>query len=230
MCRAKNKTDDTKENKKPLWKKVFLGFAFIDAIVGIIFLICYLKGCLPFNNKPNTSPSISSSIDNTNYAELDEKFKQLVAIQMEYDGFTGQHIEEVVAVTYDEVPHSYFNINIVVATDSHLVNLSIGGIQYKEGNDTLVSYLLCNNEIEGSTNLYTQELVGVVERTQYGKSATSISASGFYYQTGYQKEGNQFVIKYFDSPEAGLGETRRIWPDQPLYNYYCYLNFLNSNS
>ena len=225
---AKNNSDNNKENKKSLIKKVLAAFVAIDIIVGVVFLICYFRGCGPFNK--NTSSSISSSVDNTNYAELDEKFKQLVATQMEYDGFTGQHIEEVVAVTYDEVPHSYFNINIVVATDSHLVNLSIGGIQYKEGNDTLVSYLLCNNKIEGSTNLYTQELVGVVERTQYGKSATSVSASGFYYQTSYQKEGNQFVIKYFDSPEAGLGETRIIWPDQPLYNYYCYLNFLNSNS
>ena len=227
----KNNTDNNKENKKPLFRRILVAFFFIDLIVGLIFLICYFKGCSPFNRATSSSSSsISSSIDNTDYQQLDNKFKQLVAIQMEYDGFTGQHIEEVVAVTYDEVPHSYFNINIVVATDSHLVNLSIGGIQYKEGNDTLVSYLLCNNEIEGSTNLYTQELVGVVERTQYGKSATSVSVSGFYYQTGYQKEGNQFVIKYFDSPEAGLGETRTIWPDQPLYNYYCYLNFLNSNS
>ena len=226
---AKNKTDNTKEkDKKPLWKKVFLGFVFIDVIVGLIFMICYLKGCTPFNK--TSSISSSSVVDTTDYQQLDNKFKQLVATQMEYDGFIGQHIEEVVAVTYDEVPHSYFNINIVVATDSHLVNLSIGGIQYKEGNDTLVSYLLCNNEIEGSTNLYTQELVGVVERTQYGKSATSISASGFYYQTGYQKEDNTIVINYFVGPEAGLGEIRRIWPDQPLYNYYCYLNLLNSNS
>ena len=220
---AKNNTDNNKENKKPLFRRILVTFFFIDLIVGVIFLICYFNGCSPFNNKPNTSSSISSSIDNTKYAELDENFKQLVATQMEYDGFTGQHIEEVVAVTYDEVSHSYFNINIVVATDSHLVNLSIGGIQYKEGNDTLVSYLLCNNEIEGSTNLYTQELVGVVERTQYGKSATSISASGFSYQTGYQKEDNTIVINYFVGPEAGLGEIRRIWPGQPLYNYYCYL-------
>ena len=227
---AKNNTDNNKENKKPLFRRILVAFFFIDLIVGVIFLICYFKGCSPFNRNTSSSSSIAASIDNTDYQQLDNKFKQLVATQMEYDGFTGQHIEEVVAVTYDEVPHSYFNINIVVATDSHLVNLSIGGIQYKEGNDTLVSYLLCNNEIEGSTNLYTQELVGVVERTQNGKSATSVSASGFYYQTGYQKEDNTIVINYFVGPEAGLGEIRRIWPDQPLYNYYCYLNFLNSNS
>ena len=227
---AKNNPDNNKENKKPLFRRILVTFFFIDLIVGVIFLICYFKGCSPFNRNTSSSSSIATSIDNTDYQQLDNKFKQLVAIQMEYDGFTGQHIEEVVAVTYDEVPHSYFNINIVVATDSHLVNLSIGGIQYKEGNDTLVSYLLCNNEIEGYTNLYTQELVGVVERTQNGKSATSVSASGFYYQTGYQKEDNTIVINYFVGTEAGLGETRIIWPDQPLYNYYCYLNFLNSNS
>ena len=202
---AKNNPDNNKENKKPLFRRILVTFFFIDLIVGVIFLICYFKGCSPFNRNTSSSSSIATSIDNTDYQQLDNKFKQLVA------------------VTYDEVPHSYFNINIVVATDSHLVNLSIGGIQYKEGNDTLVSYLLCNNKIEGSTNLYTQELVGVVERTQNGKSATSVSTSGFYYQTGYQKEDNTIVINYFVGPEAGLGETRIIWPDQPLYNYYCYL-------
>ena len=34
---AKNKTDNTKEkDKKPLWKKVFLGFVFIDVPVSRI--------------------------------------------------------------------------------------------------------------------------------------------------------------------------------------------------
>ena len=220
---AKNNTDNNKENKKPLFRRILVAFFFIDLIVGVIFLICYFNGCSPFNRNTSSSSSISSAIDTTDYQQVDANLKHIVEHQMELDGFEDEPIQSVVAVTYDEVPHSYFNINIVVATDSHLVNLSIGGIQYKEGNDTLVSYLLCNNEIEGYTNLYTQELVGVVERTQYGKSATSISASGFSYQTGYQKEDNTIVINYFVGPEAGLGEIRRIWPGQPLYNYYCYL-------
>ena len=104
---AKNKTDTTKEkDNKPLWKKVFLGFVFIDVIVGLVFMICYLKGCTPFNK--TSSISSSSAVDTTDYHELDNRFKQIVKTQMEYDGFGSEEVDSVVAVTYmDNAPTSF---------------------------------------------------------------------------------------------------------------------------
>ena len=224
MFMAKNKTDDTKENKKPLWKKVFLGFVFIDAIVGIIFLICYLKGCLPFNNKPNTSlSSTSTPIDYTQGLKLDNKFRDLVKTQMEYDGYDNQELKDVVAVTYVDNTPTSFNLSISVTTDTRLFNLKIENVQYKEGNDTLVSYLLCNNEIEGDTDLYSEELFSGVESTQSSKSVISVSNSGIKHRTGYALVGTEYVIDQLEEYDSNI-HSQTIKQDDALYNYYRYLN------
>ena len=225
MFMAKNKTDDTKENnKKPLWKKVFLGFVFIDAIVGIVFLICYLKGCLPFNNKPNTSlSSTSTPIDYTQGLKLDNKFRELVQTQMEYDGYDNQELKDVIAVTYVNNTPTSFNLSISAATDSRLFNLKIENVQYKEGNDTLVSYLLCNNEIEGDTDLYSEELFSDVESTQNSKSVISVSNSGIKHRTGYALVGTEYVIDQLEEYDSNI-HSQTIKQDDALYNYYRYLN------
>ena len=124
---AKNNTDSNKENKKPLFRRILVAFFFIDLIVGIIFLICYFNGCSPFNRTTSSSSSISSYIDNTNYQQLDNKFKQLVKTQMEYDGFDGEEITRVAAVTYQENPHVSFDLTnlsaffSLLATDTPMI-------------------------------------------------------------------------------------------------------------
>ena len=227
---TKNKTDDTKENKKPLWKKAFLGFVFIDAIVGIIFLICYFKGCLPFNNKPNTLlSSTSAPIDYTQGLKLDNKFRELVETQMQYDGFD-QHIEKVVAVSYEDNAPTSFSLTISAVSDSHLYNLNIKGVQYKEGTDTLVSYLLCNNEIEGETNLYREQIKGYEFVAKAGMYVTSTPISGTEeHKTGYELIDNNFhvsqILEYKNDSSGTLSAMRTVIIEegQPLYNYYWYL-------
>lgn len=155
---AKNKTDNTKEkDKKPLWKKVFLGFVFIDVIVGLIFMICYLKGCTPFNKASSIS---SSAIDTTDYQKVDNNLKHIVEHQMELDGFEDEPIQSVLAVTYElRDGNTGFNLMISAISPSYLYNLKVEGVKYKEGTDTVVSYLLCNNEIEGATTSIENRLL-----------------------------------------------------------------------
>ena len=81
---AKNNPDNNKENKKPLFRRILVAFFFIDLIVGVILLICYFKGCSPFNRNTSSSYSISTSIDNTDYQYLDNKIKQFVANKIAY--------------------------------------------------------------------------------------------------------------------------------------------------
>ena len=227
---AKNKTDNTKEkDKKPLWKKVFLGFVFIDIIVGLIFMICYLKGCTPFNKA--SSVSSSSVVDTTDYHELDNKFKQLVKIQMEYDGFGSEEVDSVVAVTYMDNAPTSFDIRISATSNGYLYNLNIKGVQYKEGTDTLVSYLLCNNEIEGETNLYREQIKGYDYIAQAGMYVTSVPISGTTeHKTGYELIDNAYhvsqIIEYTQN-ESGIisGMQTVIFEEgMPFYNYYRYLN------
>ena len=227
---AKNKTDNTKEkDNKPLWKKAFLGFVFIDIIVGLIFMICYLKGCTPFNKA--SSISSSSVVDTTDYHELDNKFKQLVKTQMEYDGFGSDEVDTVVAVTYMDNAPTSFSIRISATSNGYLYNLNIKGVQYKEGTDTLVSYLLCNNEIEGETNLYREQIKGYDYIAQAGMYVTSVPISGTSeHKTGYELIDNNFhvrqLIEYKTDGSGTLEgyQTIIIEEGMPLFNYYSYLN------
>ena len=227
---AKNKTDNTKEkDKKPLWKKVFLGFVFIDVIVGLIFMICYLKGCTPFNK--TSSISSSSVVDTTDYHELDNKFKQLVKTQMEYDGFGSEEVDTVVAVTYVDNAPTSFSIRISATGNGYLYNLNIKGVQYKEGIDTLVSYLLCNNDIEGETNLYREQIKGYEYIAQAGMYVTSVPISGTSeHKTGYELIDNDFHVRQlieYKTDGSGVIEgyqTIIIEEGMPFYNYYRYLN------
>lgn len=227
---AKNKTDNTKEkDNKPLWKKAFLGFVFIDIIVGLIFMICYLKGCTPFNKA--SSISSSSVVDTTDYHELDNKFKQIVKTQMENDGFGSEEVDSVVAVTYMDNAPTSFSIRISATSNGYLYNLNIKGVQYKEGTDTLVSYLLCNNEIEGETNLYREQIKGYDYIAQAGMYVTSVPISDTTeHKTGYELIDNAYhvsqIIEYTQN-ESGIisGMQTVIFEEgMPFYNYYRYLN------
>ena len=224
---AKNNYDNNKENKKTLIKKILAAFVAIDIIVGVVFLICYFKGCGPFNK--NTSSSISSSIDTTDYPELNSRFKQIVETQMQYDGFD-QHIEKVVAVSYEDNAPTSFSLTISAVSDSHLYNLNIKGVQYKEGTDTLVSYLLCNNELEGETNLYREQYTGDIVIVPKGRYVTSVPISGAEeHKTGYELIDNNFhvtqIVGYQNDGHTVISgmHTVIIEEGQPLYNYYRYL-------
>ena len=227
---AKNKTDNTKEkDKKPLWKKVFLGFVFIDVIVGLIFMICYLKGCTPFNKASSISSSLV--VDTTDYHELDNRFKQIVKTQMENDGFGSDEVDSVVAVTYVDNAPTLFSIRISATSNGYLYNLNIKGVQYKEGTDTLVSYLLCNNDIEGETNLYREQIKGYDYIAQAGMYVTSVPISGTSeHKTGYELIDNNFHVRQlieYKTDGSGVIEgyqTIIFEEGMPLYNYYRYLN------
>ena len=56
---AKNNTDNNKENKKSLIKKIIAAFVAIDIIVGVVFLICYFRGCGLLNRNKSLSSSVS---------------------------------------------------------------------------------------------------------------------------------------------------------------------------
>ena len=228
---AKNNTDNNKENKKPLFRRILVAFFFIDLIVGIIFLICYFKGCSPFN-RTTSSSSISSSIDNTDYQQLDNKFKQLVKTQMELDGFDNEEINQVVTVTYQENAHVSFDLTISAVSESNLYVFSLKDVQYKEGTDTLVSYLLCNNEIEGGTNLYKEQLTNDLQIVPNGRYVISVPTAGSQYEhkTGYELKDDGYHVmqlieyKNTDSGSSSLSKEMIIKEDMPLYNYYSYLN------
>ena len=225
---AKNNYDSNKENKKSLIKKILAAFVAIDIIVGVVFLICYFRGCGPFNRNISSS-SISSSIDTTDYPELNSRFKQIVETQMQYDGFD-QHIEKVVAVSYEDNAPTSFSLTISAVSDSHLYNLNIKGVQYKEGTDTLVSYLLCNNELEGETNLYREQIKGYEFVAKAGMYAISTPISGIEeHRTGYELIDNNFhvtqIVGYQNDGNTVISgmHTVIIEEGQPLYNYYRYL-------
>ena len=225
---AKNKTDNTKEkDNKPLWKKAFLGFVFIDIIVGLIFMICYLKGCIPFNKA--SSVSSSSIVDTTDYHELDNRFKQLVKTQIELDGFGSEEVDSVVAVTYVDNAPTSFDIRISATSMGYLYNLNIKGVQYKEGTDTLVSYLLCNNEIEGETNLYREQIKGY-EYMDKGLYVISVPISGVdEHKSGYALIDNTYhvsqIIEYKQNESGTVSGMQTVIFEEghPLYNYYSYL-------
>ena len=228
---TKNNTDNNKENKKPLFRRILVAFFFIDLIVGVIFLICYFKGCSPFNRNTSSSSSIATSIDNTDYQHLDNKFKQLVKTQMEYDGFGSEEVDTVVAVTYVDNAPTSFSIRISATSNGYLYNLNIKGVQYKEGTDTLVSYLLCNNEIEGETNLYREQIKGYDYIAQAGMYVTSVPISGTSeHKTGYELIDNNFHVRQlieYKTNDSGTLEgyqTVIIEEGMPFYNYYRYLN------
>lgn len=226
---AKNNSDNNKENKKSLIKKILAAFVAIDIIVGVVFLICYFKGCGPFNK--NTSSSISSAIDTTDYQKVDSNLKHIVEHQMELDGFEDDPIQAVVAVTYVlRDGNTGFNLMISAISPSYLYNLKVEGVQYKEGTDTLVSYLLCNNEIEGATNLYREQITGEHLIIPNGRYITSVPISGAEeHKTGYELIDNNFhvtqIVGYQNDGNTVISgmHTVIIEESQPLYNYYRYL-------
>ena len=225
---AKNNTDNNKENKKPLLRRVLVAFVIIDIIVGVVFLICYFNGCNPF--KKNTSSSISSVVDTTDYQLVDTNLKKIVEHQMELDGFDNKPVEQVVAVSYYDYAPTSFDIMISVTSAGYLYNLNIKGVQYKEGTDTLVSYLLCNNELEGETNLYREQIKGYEYITQAGIYVTSAPISGTdEHKTGYELIDNNFHVRQLtdywnnSSGELSAYQTIVIEEGRPLYNYFRYL-------
>lgn len=226
---AKNNSDNNKENKKSLIKKILAAFVAIDIIVGVVFLICYFKGCGPFNK--NTSSSISSAVDTTDYQKVDNNLKHIVEHQMELDGFEDDPIQAVVAVTYVlRDGNTGFNLMISAISPSYLYNLKVEGVQYKEGTDTIVSYLLCNNEIEGATNLYREQITGEHVIVPNGRYITSVPISGTTeHKTGYELIDNNFHVRQLtdnwnnSSGELSAYQTIVIEEGQPLYNYYRYL-------
>ena len=226
---AKNNSDNNKENKKSIVKKVLAAFVAIDIIVGVVFLICYFRGCGPFNK--NTSSSISSVTDTTDYSVVDANLKHIVEHQMELDGFEDDPIQSVVAVTYVlRDGNTGFNLMISAISPSYLYNLKVEGVQYKEGTDTIVSYLLCNNEIEGATNLYREQITGEHVLVPTGRYIISVPISGTTeHKTGYELIDNNFHVRQLtgyskdSSGEFNGYQTVVFEEGQPLYNYYCYL-------
>ena len=226
---AKNNTDNNKENKKPLFRRILVAFFFIDLIVGVIFLICYFNGCSPFNR--STSSSISSTVDTTDYQQVDANLKHIVEHQMELDGFEDEPIQSVVAVTYVlRDGNTGFNLMISAISPSYLYNLKVEGVQYKEGTDTIVSYLLCNNEIEGATNLYREQITGEHVLVPTGRYIISVPISGTTeHKTGYELIDNNFHVRQLtgynnnSSVEFNGYQTVVFEEGQPLYNYYRYL-------
>ena len=223
---AKNNSDNNKENKKSLIKKMLAAFVAIDIIVGVVFLVCYFKGCGPFNK--NTSSSISSVVDTTDYQKVDNNLKHIVEHQMELDGFEDDPIQAVVAVTYVlRDGNTGFNLMISAISPSYLYNLKVEGVQYKEGTDTIVSYLLCNNEIEGATNLYREQITGEHLIIPNGRYITSVPISGTTeHKTGYELIDNNFHVRQLtdnwnnSSGELSAYQTVIIEEGQPLYNIY----------
>ena len=226
---AKNNSDNNKENKKSIIKKVLAAFVAIDIIVGVVFLICYFRGCGPFNK--NTSSSISSITDTTDYQKVDANLKHIVEHQMELDGFEDDPIQSVVAVTYVlRDGNTGFNLMISAISPSYLYNLKVEGVQYKEGTDTIVSYLLCNNEIEGATNLYREQITGEHVLVPTGRYIISVPISGTTeHKTGYELIDNNFHVRQLigynnnSSGEFNGYQTVVFEEGQPLYNYYRYL-------
>ena len=225
---AKNNSDNNKENKKSLIKKVLAAFVIIDIIVGVVFLICYFNGCNPF--KKNTSSSTSSVVDTTDYQLVDTNLKKIVEHQMELDGFDNKPVEQVVAVSYYDHAPTSFDILISATSAGYLYNLNIKGVQYKEGTDTLVSYLLCNNELEGEINLYREQIKGYEYITQAGIYVTSTPVSGTdEHKTGYELIDNNFHVRQLtdywnnSSGELSAYQTIIIEEGRPLYNYFRYL-------
>ena len=225
---AKNNYDNNKENKKSLIKKVLAAFVIVDIIVGVVLLICYFNGCNPF--KKNTS-STSSVVDTTDYQKVDNNLKHIVEHQMELDGFEDEPIQSVVAVTYVlRDGNTGFNLMISAVSSSYLYNLKVEGVQYKEGTDTVVSYLLCNNEIEGATNLYREQITGEHVLVPTGRYIISVPISGTTeHKTGYELIDNNFHVRQLigynnnSSGEFNGYQTVVFEEGQPLYNYYLYL-------
>lgn len=226
---AKNNSDNNKENNKSLIKKVLAAFVAIDIIVGVVFLICYFRGCGPFNK--NTSSSVSSAIDTTDYQKVDNNLKHIVEHQMELDGFEDDPIQSIVALSYDErYNDNRFDLMISAISPSYLYNLKVEGVQYKEGTDTIVSYLLCNNEIEGTTNLYREQITGEHVLVSTGRYIISVPISGTdEHKTGYELIDNKFQVRQsllFKGNHTSEPNGYRILTfeeGQPLYNYYRYL-------
>lgn len=226
---AKNNSDNNKENNKSLIKKILAAFVAIDIIVGVVFLICYFRGCGPFNK--NTSSSVSSAIDTTDYQKVDNNLKHIVEHQMELDGFEDGPIQSVVALSYDErYNDNRFDLMISAISFSYLYNLKVEGVQYKEGTDTIVSYLLCNNEIEGATNLYREQITGEHVIIPNGRYIISVPISGTTeHKTGYELIDNNFHVRQLtgyskDSSGEFNGYQTVIFEEgQPFYNYYRYL-------
>ena len=229
---AKNNTDNNKENKKSLIKRILTIFVFIDIIVGVVFLICYFNGCNPFKRNASASSLVSSAIDTTDYQQVDANLKHIVEHQMELDGFEDEPIQSVVAVTYTlRDGNTGFNLMISAISPSYLYNLKVEGVQYKEGTDTVVSYLLCNNEIEGATNLYREQITGEHVIVPNGRYIISVPISGTTeHKTGYELIDNNYHVRQlieYKTNDSGVTEgyqTVIIEPDMPLYNYYRYLN------
>ena len=225
---AKNNSDNNKENKKSLIKKILAAFVAIDIIVGVVFLICYFKGCGPFNK--NTS-SMSSAIDTTDYSVVDTNLKHIVEHQMELDGFEDEPIQSIVALSYEErYRDNRFDLMISAISSSYLYNLKVEGVQYKEGTDTLVSYLLCNNEIEGATNLYREQITGEHVIVHNGRYIISVPISGTdEHKTGYELIDNKFQVRqplFFkgnNTSESNGYQILTFEEGQPLYNYYKFL-------
>ena len=192
-------------------------------------MLCYLKGCTPFDK--TSSISSSSVVDTTDYQKVDNNLKHIVEHQMELDGFEDEPIQSVVAVTYVlRDGNTGFNLMISAISPSYLYNLKVEGVQYKEGTDTIVSYLLCNNEIEGATNLYREQITGEHVLVPTGRYIISVPISGTTeHKTGYELIDNNFHVRQLigynnnSNGEFNGYQTVVFEEGQPLYNYYRYL-------
>ena len=150
---------------------------------------------------------------------------------MELDGFEDEPIQSVVAVTYVlRDGNTGFNLMISAISPSYLYNLKVEGVQYKEGTETVVSYLLCNNEIEGATNLYREQITGEHVIVPTGRYIISVPISGTTeHKTGYELIDNKFQVRqslFFkgnNTSEPNGYQILTFEEGQPLYNYYKFL-------
>lgn len=208
-------------------------------IILLLLILLGLKKCNKDNNGslPNSSSEPDSSIKYDYDADkVDDLFKKIVSNQLSTDGFDGNPLTNVIAVTYIDNQTS-FNLNIEVRSATKVYYYQLSNHPYS-GFDNFVPYLLSldlNTKLslnEGSisldTYLPTLETITTDKQCKYLISSNMSGADKYF--SGYYHQDNQYYIyqhqKLTSNPFGGEA-NQVIGLDSPLYRYYQSLSIHN---
>ena len=232
----KTSKDNNKKEKHSLVAKiVFFLFIIFDIVITIPFVISFIKTKGLNNIISNASSSISSdSIEPIIYEDpgLDERLKDILRREIENNGFDNDTIDNIYAVTYEDHHPYSFNVSFSASSATRVYYYQLTDCAYiEEGYDNCIAFLINNNKMLTGTAVleYEEKTDDKITTNKVCSYVISKSLTEEKHFTGYYYENNEFRVYQktsiveeanpFDKPADII-----IKSDDPLYNYYQFIN------
>lgn len=225
------------EDGKSSSKKAISFFVAIDIllVIIIIILLC-LKSCKDNNEQESNNNNKEPEIDLVRFNKITDVFKGIVKKNMEFNLYTDDPLDKVIAVSYiDNYPNN-FTLNISVTSATKVYYCTVTDYSYdgnKEEYNNFLDYLLLDTTSykvgSGIPNLNSTLISDIKIETSKSVNKYIISENEHdptdKYIDGFYLDNNEFHIyqnESYNAPSDPFIKASKqvITSGSPLYDYY----------